>query len=57
MNEKPDYGKYEKDTIDSCRKIEDEISVDELKKELRKEILDEGFTLMAIYLFLMDCDL
>ena len=55
--EKTDPGKIEKVIIESSRKIEEEqILLNELKKNLKDEIVSEGFVLLAIYLFFIDCD-
>lgn len=58
MKEKPDAEKYEKDAIESCRKIEeDQTLMNEIEENLKKETVNEGLILFAMYFYFMDCDL
>ena len=57
MKEKTDIGKHEKESAECCKKIEEEILIHDLTIELRRELLDQGFFTLVIYLFFMDCDL
>ncbi len=57
MKEKPDSEKNENETDQSNKNMgEEQILMGELEKELKKEILDEGLFILALYIIFMDCD-
>lgn len=55
--EKMELEKHEIDDSSNRKNIEEEqIIVDELKKELKREVLDQGLFILAIYIFFGDID-
>ena len=58
MKKNIDLGKHQKNTMVGRKEIEEEqILIGELKKEMEKEILNEGLFILAIYVLFMDVDL
>lgn len=57
MKENIDLMNHEKDAIVRRNKSkEEQIFINELKKEMKKEMMSEVLILFAIYVFFMDCD-
>ncbi len=58
VEEKSESEKYQRNPKKDSKQLDEkQILVDELRKELKKEIVNEGVFLLAIYKFFMDCDL
>lgn len=57
MKENIDLMNHEKDAIVRRNKSEEEQNfINELKQEMKKEMMSEVLILFAIYVFFMDCD-